>query len=89
MKAETVIEVVNTLIGEVDAVGETNTDEKRFENLKVAEDVCDELIVRIRCASIDKDRVEYSMSKIGNEAFKYLKRLKEWLDEILGEQNDQ
>ena len=86
MKVETVIEVIGTLIGEVDAVGETHIDEKRFENLKVAEDVCDELIDRIRYASIDKDRVEYSMNKIGNEAFEYLKRLREWLDEIIGDE---
>jgi len=85
MKAETIIEVVDELIGEVDAVGSTHIDNERFENLKVMEDLIDAMIVHINYASKTKDYPQYSMAKIGQHAFDYLKDLAGFLTEITGE----
>lgn len=83
MKAETVIEVVEKLIGDVEAVGETNHDEDAFINLGLMKGVCDALLVDIYESS--KNRHEYSMEKVGRSAYMYLKDLRDWLDDILGE----
>lgn len=85
MKAETVIEVVKTLVGEVDAVGSSHIDEKRLENLKVMTEVIDELIEEVIYSASTKDDYRYSMQQIGKYAFEYLKEWKETLDEITGE----
>lgn len=85
MKAETVIEVVKTLVGEVDAVGSSHLDVERLENLKVMTRVVDELIEEIIQASKTKDYFQYSMQKIGRYAFEYLKEWKETLEEFVGE----
>lgn len=85
MKAETIIEVVDKLIGEVDAVGSTHIDDERFENLKVMEDLVDAMIVHINYASKTKDYPQYSMAEIGENAFNYLKDLAGFLTEITGE----
>ena len=84
MKAETVIEVVKTLVGEVDAVGSSHLDVERLENLKVMTRVVDELIEEIIQASKTKDYFQYSMQQIGRYAFEYLKEWKETLEEIVG-----
>ena len=55
MKAQTIIEVVDKLIGKVDAVGSTHIDDERLENLKVMEDLVDAMIVHINYASKTKD----------------------------------
>ena len=85
MKAETVIEVVKKLVGEVDAVGSSHIDEKRLENLKVMTEVIDELIEEVISSAGTKDDYRYSMQQIGKYAFGYLKEWKETLEEIVGE----
>ena len=85
MKAETVVEVVETLIGEVDAVGETHTDGRRFENLKVMEYVCNALLDDIYIASKTKDYPQYSMKQIGCHAYGFKKDFAEWCNEVIGE----
>lgn len=83
MKVETVIEVVEKLIGDVEAVGETNHDEDAFINLGLMKGVCDALLTDIYESS--KNRHEYSMEMVGKSAYMYLKDLRDWLDDILGE----
>lgn len=85
MKAETVIEVVEKLIGEVDAVGSTHIDEERFENLKVMIDVCNALLDDIYIASKTKDYPQYSMQQIGCHAYGFIRDLAEWCNEVIGE----
>ena len=85
MKAETVIEVVEKLIGNVEATGETYYDEDAFINLGLMKGVCDALLIDIYESSKTKNRHEYSMEKVGSSAYMYLKDLRDWLDEILGE----
>lgn len=85
MKAETVIEVVKKLVGEVDAVGSTHIDNERLENLEVMTKVIDELIEEVICSAGTKDDYRYSMQQIGEYAFGWLKEWKETLEEIVGE----
>ena len=89
MKAETVIEVVKKLVGEVDAAGSSHIDEKRLENLKVMTEVIDELIREVIYSASTKDDYRYSMQQIGKYAFGYLKEWKETLDEITGEEDEE
>ena len=85
MKAETVIEVVETVVGEVDAVGSTHIDEKRRENLFVMIEVCNALLDDIYIASKTKDYPQYSMKQIGCHAYAFIEDLAEWCKEVLEE----
>lgn len=76
-------DILLRLIGETQPYGETYIDEKRFEN--------QELLIKVSCALIDilinnskyRNRPEYSMSKIGEYAFKYLNELSRDLNELI------
>ncbi|RGT58862.1 hypothetical protein DWX17_24305 [[Clostridium] innocuum] len=46
-RSEVIREVMNEYIGSIEAVGETNTDGRRFSNLKVLEDVLYHIVVDI------------------------------------------
>ena len=85
MKAETVIEVVKKLVGEVDAVGSTHIDKERLENLNVMIDVCKALLDDIYEASKTKDYPQYSMKQIGCHAYGFIEDLKVWCNEVTGE----
>ena len=71
MKADTVIEVVRKLIGPIDSVGETHTDDKRFENLKIACALVDDLLAEIG-----------SESRLGNQEFSMKRSAKYCQDQI-------
>lgn len=76
MKSETIVEVVKRLIGGIDPIGETNTDNKRFENLKVMTEVVDVLLTDIGwVAENNKDRGEYSRKRAGDFANKFYTKL--------------
>jgi hypothetical protein len=69
MDAETVYGVVKKLVGPVDPVGETQTDETRFENLQLLTDITERLLADIdRVGYENKGRVEYSMKRAGEYA---------------------
>ena len=75
-------EVINKLIGNIEPVGESHTDEKRLENIKQLTKLVDRLITDISdVARYNKDRQEYSMIEIGQHANSFLKNLKEALEE--------
>lgn len=66
-------EIVKKLIGEVRPVGETNTDNQRFENLKNLCDLTNQLVSMIDDVShLNKDRQEYSMKRAGEYAHGFL-----------------
>jgi hypothetical protein len=65
-------DVVMKLIGNIEPVGSTDIDEKRFENLVQLCDLTEELIFEIeKVATDNKDRPEYSMKKAGEYASMY------------------
>jgi len=69
-------DVVRKLVGPIEPIGETNTDNERFENLKVMTDVVDSLLSDIdRVAMNNKDRVEYSRKRAGQYASDFFDRI--------------
>lgn len=78
-----IYDIVTKLIGPIEAVGETNADQQRLENLGATIELVDRLIVDLNEAAKAKYRQEASMSRIGMKAHRFLTRLDEWLrDEI-------
>lgn len=72
----TIHEVVKKLIGEIAPVGETNTDNARFENLKAMTELVDLLLSDIdNVANENKDRQEFSMKRAGEFASGFFDRI--------------
>lgn len=70
-----IIDIVKKLIGEIEPIGESHEDEKRFENLKVMTKLVDDLLTDIDRVSCDKDRYEASRKKAGKYASDFLDRI--------------
>ena len=65
-------DVVCKLIGPIMPIGETNTDDKRFESLKQTTELVDRLVFDIDMVVPNKNRVEFSMKRAGEFADKFL-----------------
>jgi len=65
-------EIVKKLIGEINPVGETNTDNARFENLKAMTELVDELLSDIYRVTQGNNRHEYSINRAGQFAASFL-----------------
>ena len=70
-------DVVKKLLGPIETVGETNTDEKRFANLEATVLLVDKLLCDINSVAQDKDCQEFSRSRSGKRADQFLKDVKE------------
>lgn len=70
-------EMVMKLVGPVAAVGETNEDTKRLENLEILVSLVDRLLYKIEDASKDAGRTEASMKAIGVRARAFLRAVRE------------
>ncbi len=68
----TVYEVVYKLIGPIEPVGETGTDNMRFENLKAMTELVELLVTDIDEVAMLENRHEYSVKRAGEFASKYL-----------------
>ena len=71
-----IYDVVMKLVGPIQPVGETRTDDERFENLKVLCTVTDRLVAAIddigyRC----KDAHQYSIKRAADRATKFMNDL--------------
>ena len=73
-------DVVKKLIGEIRPVGETDCDEKRFENLKETVNLVELLLRDIFEVASLSEQYEYSIKKAGKYAKKYLNSWKEYCD---------
>ena len=72
-KAEEVLPIIENLIGQIKPVGETNTDNDRFENLKEMCDLVNSLIGKIDAVGYDfKDYQEFSIKRAAHYASDYL-----------------
>ena len=69
------------MLGNIYPVGETDIDEKRLENLKETIQLVDRLIYDIFQVSLNKNSQYHSMKISGERAYKYLKSLKDELEE--------
>ncbi len=71
-----IYEIVKKLIGPINPVGETQTDDKRFDNLKDMKELIIQLISDIdEVATDNKNKYEYSMKKAGEFANRILDEL--------------
>lgn len=70
-----IYEVVKKLVGEIEPIGETRTDEARFENLKVMTDLVDKLITDIDGMCVYEKNHQASMKKAAKYASDFLTRL--------------
>ena len=86
LKSNEITKVLDVLIGEVEAIGETNADERRFDNLKTLIDVTNWCLDGLQFAmDSGQGRAEASMHMIGYTAQSALDEYKTWLNELLGE----
>lgn len=59
-----IYDIVKKLVGPINPVGETNTDDERFKNLKVMTELVDELLTDIDTVAYqNKDSHEYSRKR--------------------------
>ena len=75
-------DILITLIGEVQPIGETNTDNDRYQNLIQLEGVIDLLLDEIEKVAKCSDRPEFSMSKAGKQAVSWFSDTQSWVDDI-------
>ena len=84
-RSELVCEVIDKLVGSVEAVGETNTDGRHLNNLKVLENVLRHIIVTIGEETPNAKRYKWSMKESGEYAMAILRETKEYIDVMLEE----
>lgn len=82
-RSEVIREVMNKYIGSIEAVGETNTDDRRFSNLQVLEDVLYHIVVDIGKESLNTKRYEGSMKNSGEYAVSILEEIRANIDDML------
>jgi hypothetical protein len=70
-------DVVKKLLGEINPIGETQTDNARFENLKATVKLVDGLLFDIDRVTCNKTRHEHSMKRAGEFASKFLEDIKD------------
>lgn len=73
-------DVLKKLIGHIEPVGESHTDDARYYNLMEQCDIVEQLLHEVKQVSEYKDKVEYSMKKSGVFARQFLERIKEELE---------
>jgi hypothetical protein len=67
-----IYDIVKKLIGEISPIGETNVDNKRFDNLKLTTQLITDLINDVAEVGQYANRPEFSMSRAGKFAEKFL-----------------
>lgn len=77
---ETIIKIIDALNGSVKPVGETNEDNKRFDNLKTLEEIIDCLLDDVQMLIPNRNRCEYSMNRVSDEAVGYLREVRSRID---------
>lgn len=77
-----IADLIMSFIGEIEPVGETNTDNKRSNNLKLLLSVMDCLLDEIYWLLPYTENVEHSMHMIGDEAERWMKEKHEWLKDV-------
>ena len=76
-----IYEVVEKLVGPINPVGETHTDNVRYENLKELIELTDRLVGKISSCAYLKDRAEFSISRAGRSCQGFLDDLKDCLSD--------
>ena len=66
------IDITRKLTGRINPIGETHTDNIRYENLNTTIELVEYLLIAINIVASNKDRPEYSMNRAGKCAAKFL-----------------
>ena len=77
ISGSTIIAIVDALIGETAPYGDTYVDHERLCNQQKLKDLTEHLICRLVASTRGRDRVEYSMKQIGEDAAEFLGYLAE------------
>ena len=77
------IEIVVKILGNINPIGESNYDEKCYENLLNYHDLLDNLIDEIGQLVSEKNSFEGSRQKIGKKSMEILKDIKDCIDDYL------
>ena len=72
MKDVNIYELINNLIGNIDPIGESNEDEKRFDNLKEYTELIDKLMVNVRDVARSHEHHAFSIQRSGKHARAFL-----------------
>ena len=72
-----IYDVVTKLVGKINPVGESNEDDRRFENLNTLTDLIDKLLSDIEYVARQNNEPEYSVSRAGKFASKFLDQIEE------------
>ena len=80
-----ICKVLELLVGNTHAQGETTADDKAFDRLQVLEQVTDWCLDGFNYECRNANKNDWSMVRSGKEAIKYLKETKEWIEGILHE----
>lgn len=88
LNSDEIIKLLDQLIGPVEAVGDSRTDEYIKENLLIMINVADWMLDCIDESSLTANRPEWSMKEIGNIALAAIKTWKERLEGIVDEWNE-
>lgn len=83
MNDHEIIKLLGILIGDTEAVGDSNIDKKREANLKTLIDVANWCLDGIHQSSFTRHRPERSMRDIGERAFASLVEFREWLNDVI------
>jgi sugar-specific transcriptional regulator TrmB len=73
MEAKTNKEIVFDLIGQIEPVGESDIDQRRFKSLRDLTELVEELLSEISQVAVNKDRQEHSMKIAGEIASHFLR----------------
>jgi len=68
-----IVDVARKLVGEINPIGETHEDNRRYENLKVLCEVADTILSSISEVASYEHRIEYSIKRSGKYAGEFLK----------------
>lgn len=81
MNMNDIYEVVCKLIGEIEPVGESHIDQKRFNNIRTMCDIIHKLTYDVSFVAVKRNAQEHSVSKAGTQAYNFLMNLKDDLEE--------
>lgn len=77
-----IIKLLEILIGETEAVGDSAQDKEIEKNLMTLIDVTNWCLDGIMQSAETRDRIEYSMRIVGTRAYGAMLDYKKWFDEV-------
>lgn len=83
-----IADLIMSFIGEIEPVGETNTDDRRYHNLSTLTQTIDCLLDEIYWLCPYTTNDERSMQRAGKKAERWLDEKRYWLNEIFASDKD-